>query len=137
MVAAVVGLVAGWALRPLALRFGFVEPDVTWGSILLLLLVALVVGLSAWATRRVVRRDRSALPHHQGVNRLALGKACALVGALLLGGYLGYAMAQLGVGDAASALRLRRSGAAAVASVLVTGAALALEHACRVPGDDD
>ena len=48
--------------------------------------------------------------HHQAVNRLALGKACALVGALLLGGYLGYALAQLGVGDAASALRLRRSG---------------------------
>ena len=137
MVAAVVGLVAGWALRPLALRFGFVEPDVTWGSILLLLLVALVVGWSAWATRRVVRRDRSALPHHQAVNRLVLGKACALVGALLLGGYLGYALAQLGVGDAASALRLWRSGAAAVASALVTAAALALEHACRVPGDDD
>ena len=36
------------------------------------------------------------------MNRLVLGKACALVGALALGGYLGYAVAQLGVADPAA-----------------------------------
>lgn len=131
-----VGLVLGWALRPLSIRLGYAEPDVRWGSIVLLLLVAAIVGLTAHLTRSVVRRDRSALQHHQAVNRLALGKACALVGALLAGGYLGYAMAQLGVGDPAATTRLWRSGVAAVAAVLVSVAALLLELACRVPRDD-
>ncbi len=131
-----VGLVLGWSLRPLSIRLGYAEPDVPWGSILLLFIVAAIVGLTARLTRAVVRRDRSALQHHQAVNRLALGKACALVGALLTGGYLGYAMAQLGVGDPAATLRLWRSGLAAVGAVLICAAALLLELACRVPRDD-
>lgn len=131
------GLVLGWAVRPLALRLGYVEPDVRWSSIALLLVVATIVGLTAVLTRSVVRRDRSALAHHQAVNRLALGKACALVGALLAGGYLGYAMAQLGVGGPAATLRLWRSGLAAAGALLISGSGLLLELACRVPREDD
>jgi hypothetical protein len=84
-----------------------------------------------------VLRDRFALAHHQAVNRLVLGKACALAGALLVGGYLGYALAQLGVGDPASATRLWRSCVAALAAGAVTCAALLLEAACRVPRDPE
>ena len=83
-----------------------------------------------------MQRDRFALAHHQAVNRLVLGKACALVGALLTGGYLGYAMAQLGVGDPASDARLLRSLVAALGAAAVTTTALLLELACRVPKDD-
>jgi len=74
----------------------------------------------------------AALAAHQAVNRLVLGKTCALVGALLLGGYAGYALAQLGVGTPAAQERLLRSSLAALAALAMTGAALLLEHACRV-----
>jgi hypothetical protein len=60
-----------------------------------------------------------------------------LVGAVVAGGYLGYAIAQLGVADPAAVQRLWRSLAAAAAGVAVAAAALALEHACRVPPDDE
>jgi hypothetical protein len=133
----VVGLVVGWAIRPLTIRAGYVEPDVPVVSILLLVFVAAIIGGSAYLTRRTVQRHRSALPHHHAVNRLVLAKACAIVGALLTGGYLGYALAQLGVGDPASDARLLRSALAAVGAGAVTAAALLLELACRVPRDPE
>ncbi|KQT93588.1 hypothetical protein ASG49_00865 [Marmoricola sp. Leaf446] len=133
----VVGLVAGWSLRLAALRLGYAEPDVTSTSLALLVFVAAILGGSAWLTRRAVRRDRSRLAHHAAVNRLVLGKACALVGALLLGGYAGYGLAQLGVGDPAAFTRLWRSGLGALAAGAVLVTALLLEHACRVPGDPE
>ena len=128
-----VGLVAGWAVRPLCLRFGWSEPDISLVSVGLLFFAAAIVGGSAYLTRRTVRRDRFALAPHQAVNRLVLGKACALVGALLTGGYLGYAVAQLGVDNPASVARLWRSSVGALGAALVTAAGLLLEQACRVP----
>ncbi len=137
VVAGVLGLVAGWAVRPLVLRFGLSEPDISLVSVSLLYFVVAIIGGSAYLTRRTVQRDRFALEHHQAVNRLVLGKACALVGALLIGCYLGYAVAQLGVESPAAETRLWRSVLAAVgaAGVLVTG--LLLELSCRVPRDRD
>lgn len=135
--AGVLGLVLGWAVRPLSLRFGYVEPDVSLVSILLLYFVAAIVGGSAYLTRRTIQRHRAALAHHHAVNRLVLAKACALVGALLTGGYLGYAVAQLGVGDPAAQMRLWRSALAALGAGAVTAAALLLELACRVPRDSE
>jgi hypothetical protein len=134
---AVIGLVAGWSLRPLSLRYGFVEPSIPIASVAALFFVAAVVGGSAHLTRRVVRRNRSALAHHQAVNRLVLGKACALAGALVAGGYLGLALSQLGVDEPAADGRLWRALAAALGGVCVCVAALLLELACRVPPEDD
>jgi hypothetical protein len=137
VITGVLGLVVGWAVRPVSIRMGYVEPDVPVVSILLLFFVAAIIGGSAYLTRRTVQRNRSALPHHHAVNRLVLAKACALVGALLAGGYLGYAVAQLGVGDPASDARLWRSALAALGAAAVTAAALLLELACRVPRDPE
>jgi len=135
--AGVPGLVLGWAVRPLCLRLGYAEPTVSLLTIVLLFFVAAMIGGSAYLTRRTVQRDRLALDHHQFVNRLVLGKACALAGALLTGCYAGYALAQLGVGDPAAETRLWRSAVAALGAAVVTTAALLLEHACRVPRDRD
>ena len=55
----VVGLVGGWAVRPLSLHFGYLEPSVPIAAIGALFFVAALVGGSAYLTRRVVRRDRS------------------------------------------------------------------------------
>jgi len=131
----VLGLLVGWAVRPLCLRFGYAEPDISLVTASVLFFAAAIVGGSAYLTRRTVVRDRFALLPHQAVNRLVLGKACAVVGALLVGGYLGYALSQLGVGDPASAARLWRSVVSALGALAVTVAALLLERACRVPGD--
>jgi len=116
---------------------GYAEPDISLLSVGLLFFAAAIIGGSAYVTRRTVQRERATLAHHQAVNRLVLGKACAMVGALLTGGYLGYAVAQLGVGDPASAARLWRSSVAALGAVAVTTAALLLELACRVPRRPD
>ena len=133
----VLGLVLGWAIRPLALRTGYAEPDVSATSIVLLFFVAAIIGGSAYLTRRTVRARRPDLAHHQAVNRLVLGKACALVGALLVGGYFGYALAQLGLGDPASVTRLWRATLAGLGATAVMVCALLLEDACRVRGPDE
>ena len=133
VVAGVLGLVLGWAVRPISLQMGFAEPDVSLLTIGLLLFAAAIIGITAYATRRTVQRNRFDLAPHQAVNRLALGKACAIAGAFLVGAYLGYALAQLGVGDPSSTTRLWRSCLAALAAGVVMGTALLLELACRVP----
>lgn len=137
MTSGVLGLVLGWAVRPLALRLGYAEPRVSLLTVGLLLFAAAIIAGSAYLTRRTVQRRRFALASHQAVNRLVLAKACALVGALLTGAYLGYAIAQLGVGDPASTTRLWRSVLAAVAAGCGTGAALLLELSCRAPRPRD
>lgn len=137
VVLGVLGLVLGWALRPWALRTGHAEPDVSLVSAALIFFVAAIVAGSAYLTRRTVRGSRHQLAHHQAVNRLVLGKACAMVGAVVTGGYAGYALAQLGVSDPLATTRLWHSGLAALGGAAVLAAALSLEHACRVPPTDD
>lgn len=136
VVLGVIGLVGGWAVRPLALRTGYAEPRVSLGTVALLVFVAAVIGGSAYLTRRAVRGARSRLAHHQAVNRLVLARACALAGALVAGGYLGYALAQLGVQDPVASTRLWHSLAGAGAALLMTASALLLEQACRVPPEE-
>lgn len=136
VIAGVIGLVVGWAIRPLALRLDYAEPNVSFTAIGALFFVAAIIGFTAYVTRRTVRRNRLDLAHHQAVNRLVLGKACALVGSLILGGYLGYALAQLGVDNPAANTRLWHSVLAALGALAATAAALLLEQACRVPDDE-
>lgn len=138
LVAAVlVGLVCGWSVRLFSLRTGRAEPNVSLTAIGVLLLAAALLAGTAVLTRRVLRADRTRLQHHHAVNRLLLGKACAITGAVLLGAYAGYAIAQLGVGEPTATTRLWRSALAAVAALSMTVAALVLEHACRVPKRED
>ncbi|WP_278257496.1 2-amino-4-hydroxy-6-hydroxymethyldihydropteridine diphosphokinase [Nocardioides convexus] len=89
---AVVGGVLGWALHPVADRLGVVPPLVTAGQPLALGLLAAILGYVAWVTYRAVHVRRERLEAHQAVNRLVLARACALVGALVAGGYVGYAL---------------------------------------------
>jgi len=132
----IVGLVGGWLVHPLADRTG-TAPVVSWVQPLALLLVALILGYTAYATHRV-RRDRpDLLAPHQAVNRLVLARACAFVGALVLGGYLGYALSWVGDEAELADERIWRSGTATFAGLLIVITALLLERACRVGSDDD
>ena len=134
---AVVGLLGGWLLHPLAERVSGTAPVLTWAQPLALALVAAILGATAWLTWRTVHVHRQRLEPHRAVNRLVLARACALVGALVAGGYLGYAVSWLGVDAELAAQRGWRSLAAAAAGVAITIAALLLERACCVRSEDD
>jgi len=125
---ALVGLVAGWAVRLMAVELGFPVPRVGWVQVGVLLLVAAVLGSVA----SVTRRERPA-PHH-AVNRLVLAKSCALVAAFMTGGYLGSALSWVGIDAESAASRIVTSLAAAGAAGLAVAGSLALERACRIKG---
>lgn len=129
---AVVGLVGGWLLRPLAERIQGTAPIVTWLQPLALLFVAAILGATAWITWRTVHVRREYLEPHRAVNRLVLARACALVGALAAGGYAGYALSWLGVDTDLATQRVWRSAVGAVGGVAIIMTALLLERACRV-----
>ena len=132
-----VGLVLGWALRPLSIRLNGSAPTVGWLPVLALLLVAAIIGAVAWSTHRTLHRHQVRLPPHQAVNRLVLAKACALTGAIVAGGYFGYALSWWGVTAAAlGPQRMVQAGLAGVAGVLIVAGSLLLERACRVHRDD-
>ena len=85
------------------------------------------------ATYKLLHVRKQHLPPHQAVNRLVLAKACALAGAVVAGGYLGYALSWLGVAEGGlGTTRMVRSAVAGVGGLLIVAASLALERACRV-----
>lgn len=130
---AMVGLVVGFGLRPVSIAWHGVAPTVGWLPVLALVLVAAIVWGVAWSTYRAVQVRGEVLEPQHAVNRLVLAKSCALVGAVVAGGYLGYAVAWLVSGDAArDQHRVLHSLLAVVASVAVVGGSLLLERACRV-----
>ncbi|WP_240641175.1 DUF3180 domain-containing protein [Nocardioides ferulae] len=134
---AVAGIVGGWLLHPAAERLGGTAPIVTWAQPLALLLVVAILGGTAWSTWRTVHVQRVRLDPNQAVNRLVLARACAYVGALVAGGYLGYALSWLGDAAELADQRMWRSVVAAAAGVGVSVTALLLERACRVRSDGD
>ncbi len=132
------GLVLGWLVRPASIRLNGSAPTVGWIPVLALLLVAAIMGAVAWSTYRDLHRRNLHLEPHKAVNRLVLAKASALVGALVAGGYFGYALSWWGVSEAALATqRLVQSLVAGVAGLLIVAGSLLLERACRVRGGDD
>jgi hypothetical protein len=133
----VVGLVGGWLLRTVVVRSGGTPPIVTWAQPLALVLVALILGATAYLTWRTMHVHRQRLEPHQAVNRLVLARACALVGALVAGGYLGYAVSWIGVGTELADQRVVRSVVAGLAGVAIVVTALLLERACRVRSDEE
>jgi MFS family permease len=133
----VAGLVGGWLLHAYADRSMDAAPIVTWAQPLALFLVAAILGVTARATWRTVQVRRERLLPHQAVNRLVLARACAYVGALVAGGYLGYALSWVGVTAELAEQRAVRSLVAALGGACVVGTALLLERACRVRKDPD
>jgi hypothetical protein len=133
----VAGLVGGWLLHPLTVRWRGSAPIVTWAQPLALILVAAILGATAYLTWRTVHVQHQRLEPHRAVNRLVLARACALVGALVAGGYVGYAVTWLGDDAELAAQRALRSGIAGGAGVAIVVTAMLLERACRVRSDGD
>jgi uncharacterized protein DUF3180 len=132
-----VALVLGWTLRSASIAWVGHAPRVTWLQVLALALVAGILGAVAWSTHRTLHARGQTIEPHQAVNRLVLAKACAIAGAAVAGGYLGYALSWVGIDEQELAgERLLRSGLAGLAGVMIVVASLLLERACRVRRDD-
>ncbi|MFC6153969.1 DUF3180 domain-containing protein [Nocardioides yefusunii] len=132
LVAAVVlGGVLGWGWRVLADSLGDARP-VGWLPVLGLWFIGAVLVGVARVTRRAVR-GRATLDPERMVNRLVLGRACAVAGALLAGGHVGFGLTWL---SGSPDLRLERVGVAllaALGALSVTAGGKLLEIACRIP----
>lgn len=136
--AGVLGLVGGWSLRRVAAAVDWTTPFVTWSQPLALVLVAAALAGTAWLTTRSLADPASRPEPHRMVNRLVLARASILAGALVAGGYAGYALTWLGDSSELAGERGWRSFAAAVAALGVLAAGAWLERACRVPpGPED
>jgi hypothetical protein len=137
-IVAALGLVVGWVFHRVSDTSTGLPPQVPWAQPLALFLVAAILVGTAWTTRRTITQHPGRLSPHQAVNRLVLARACAYVGALAAGFYIGYAVSWLGVTSSDLAgQRAFRAAAAGVAGILVVIGGLLLERACRVPPEDD
>jgi hypothetical protein len=137
-IAAVIGLVAGWLVHRVVESVRDTPPVIGLLHPLILILVAAVTVGTAWITWRQVQVHHQRLDSHRAVNRLVLGRACALVGALLSGGYLGYAVSWLGLsGDPLAGTLIARGIVCAAAGAIMCAAGVWLEHACRIREDDE
>lgn len=134
---ALAGLVLGWLLRQVSInRFGH-APLVGWLPVFALVFVAVIIGAVAWTTYRSLHRRHERMEPHHAVNRLVLAKSCALVGALVAGGYFGYALSYVGVTDAPQdKLTFTQAVLAGIAGVVIVAGSLLLERACRVSRKD-
>ena len=135
-IAAVAGLVSGWASHLVVEEVTGQPPLVSWTQSLALVLVGAIMSFLAWQTWLTVQVRGEWLEPQRAVNRLVLARACALGGALVAAGYAGYAVSWLGEGSQRADEWIARAIVAALGAGAVTIASLVLERACRTDGGD-
>ncbi len=137
-VAALVGALAGWLVVVVANAFDLLPPRVPWTAPVALVLITGLVGVLAYSTYQRIQVRKQRMDPSRAVAFLVLGKASALAGAVVSGGYLTFALMFVTRIDAdAPRERVIRAGIAVVAGVALTVAGLLLERACKVPGADN
>lgn len=132
----IVGMAAGWGGRKVVEAVSGATPLVTWAQPLVLLVAGAGLLLVAGVTWRQVQSRQDAgravdLEPRLAVNRLVLARASALVGALVCGGYTGFAVSWLGDASARADDQVVRSLVAVLGAGLVLLGGLLLERACR------
>lgn len=133
-----VGVVLGYGLVQFTVLASGLAPRVEWSSVIGLAGIVLVVGWLALSTYRTLHRDRRRIDSRRAVNLLLLAKASALAGAVLAGGYVGFAVPFLDQLDIALPReRVIRSALAALGAVALVVCGMLLERACRVPKVED
>lgn len=138
VVAALFGGLAGWLVVVTAGALDLIPPRIPWSAPIGLVVFAALVGALAWSTHQRIQVRRERMEPQRAVAFLVLGKASALAGALVAGGYLGFALNFLTRLDATSPRdRVIRSAVAVVAGLALMAGGLLLERACKVPGSDD
>lgn len=130
--AALLGFAVGWAWHDVADRIGDARPVSLLQALTLWFLGAALGGV-AYFTHRQVRGVGTTLDGQRMVNRLVLARASTLVGALVAGAYLGYAMTWFGSHPDLVAERVLRGLLASAGGLVVLMCGKLLERACRVP----
>jgi ABC-type Fe3+-siderophore transport system permease subunit len=137
-VSAVIGAVCGWLIVAVSNAMGATPPLVPWTAPIGLVLITALVGVLAYTTHQRIQVRRERVVPERAVSFLVLGKASALAGAVVAGGYLTFALMFVSRLDAeAPRERVVRSAVALLAGVALSIAGLLLERACKVPGLDD
>lgn len=132
-----IGALIGWSIGALTGRDG-VPAEIAWSWPLTLLAAAAALGCIAFFLHQRMQVQRVRFDDRQAVSWLALGKAAALLGSLMAGGYVGFAIRFLGQLQVEGPReRVVRSLVAIIASIAITVAALRIERACMVPPSDD
>ena len=132
------GGLAGWLIVITANAFDVIPPSVPWTAPAGLALVAALVGGLAYSTHQRIQVRHERIDPQRAVAFLVLGKASALAGAVVGGGYLAYGLMFITRLDAAGPRdRVIRSALAVLAGLALMIAGLLLERACKVPGDPD
>lgn len=138
VVAAIFGGLCGWLVVVVTNALDVTTPQVPWTAPVGLVLVTALVGALAYGTHQRLQVRRERIPPERGVAFLVLGKASALAGAVVAGGYLAFALMFVSRFDAeAPRERVIRSAVTVVVGVALSVAGLLLERACKVPGIDD
>jgi cytochrome c biogenesis protein CcdA len=134
----IVGAMLGFGFARLTIAFNGVAPQIEWSAVVVLMAVAAIVLLLANSTHRILHRERRSMDPHRAFRFLLLGKASALVGAIMAGAYLGFAADFVNQLDVTlPEQRVVRSVFAAVSALILLLAGLLLERACRIPKDED
>ena len=157
---AVVALAGAALTLLLVARYYRLAPDLAWYNSIAIFAVAVLLAWMGWTTRKTLRPSSRQLraasiggegparapgrlegPEHalQIARFAVLAKAAAIAGAAFFGAYLGFTVwlaVQSGRLTAAAA-DLPPAILGTVACALLTAAALWLEHACRIPPQDD
>ena len=136
----IVGAVLGYALAVVSEQLSSTgsAPRVQWTSVVALAAVAVADLVMAFWTYRTVHRERRRMEPGVAVAFLLFGKASAMVGAFVAGGYAGFALHFVGNLEAdLPRERVIRSIVAAVTGVALVISGLLLERACRIPKPRD
>ena len=137
VVAAMFGGLAGWLLVVTANALDLTAPEVPWTAPIGLILLTALVGALAYSTHQRIQVRHERVEPNRAVAFLVLGKASALAGAVVAGGYLAYACAFITRLDAAAPRdRVIRSAVTVLAGAALCAVGLLLERACRVPRED-
>lgn len=132
------GLVGGRLLRTVVETVDGNAPRVGWSAAVTLAFVAAMLAGFAWNTWQSLHKRAERMTSDHGIKMLALAKSSALVGALVAGGYFGYALAFMDAFDTPLGKeRVIRAGFAGAAGLLVMIGGLLLERALQLPGGSD
>jgi len=135
---AVIGALLGGLVPAGFALVGAIAPTVPWSTAVALgFLAALLLALAANTWRTLHRRGLRVDPG-RAVALLLLGRAAALSGALVAGGYLAFALTFAGRAETTLPReRLVHGLVAALAAVAMVVGGVLLERACRVPGHNE
>ena len=135
----VLGGALGWTGVAVLQATGTNVGRVSWSAAGGLAFFAALLLAGAWYMYDRVHRRRRVVDGLTAVRLLALAKASALVGALVAGVYIGFALRFAPDYAVSSDARdkIIRGAVTALAAVVVVVGALLLERACKVPKDPD